>query len=258
MSKLSILSWNVNGLRAIFKKEFAANLKTLDPDIVCLQETKGQSEDIRTALQLLPQYQSFVNCSKARKGYSGTAVLSKSEPLNVKYDLGHEEHDQEGRVITAEYDHFFLVNVYTPNSGSGLKRLDYRQTWDSAFLAHLKALEMQKPVILCGDLNVAHQEIDIARAKQNYNKSAGYTQQEIDGFTRYLEHGFVDTFRHFYPDEIKYTYWNQMFNSRARNVGWRIDYFLVSQGLLDKVESSVIHDEYHGSDHCPVELVVDL
>lgn len=258
MSKLSIVSWNVNGLRAIFKKDFTASLKSLQPDILCLQETKGQVEDIKTVLMLLPDYQAYVNCSKARKGYSGTAILSRSAPLSIVYDLGDEEHDQEGRVITAEYENFYLVNVYTPNSGQGLKRLEYRQAWDTVFLNYLKGLEQKKPVILCGDLNVAHQEIDIARAKQNYNKSAGYTEQEIAGFKNYLEHGYVDAFRHFYPEEIKYTYWNQMFNSRARNIGWRIDYFLVSRALIDQVETSTIYNEYHGSDHCPVGLVINV
>lgn len=257
MSNIKLVSWNINGIRAILKKDFIENIKKMDPDIFCLQETKAQVEDVKTAAQLLPEYHAYINSSKARKGYSGTAIFSKKEPLSVVYDLGHDDHDQEGRVITAEYQGFFLVNVYTPNSGQGLNRLDYRQTWDEVFLKHLKALEEKKPVILCGDLNVAHQEIDIARAKQNYNKSAGYTQQEIDGFSNYISNGFVDTFRHFYPEEIKYSYWNYMFNARARNVGWRIDYFLVSNGLLDQVKSAAIHNEYEGSDHCPVELVVE-
>lgn len=229
----------------------------MDPDVLCLQETKGQAEEVRTTLQLLPEYNSYVNSSKARKGYSGTAILSKAEPLNVMYDIDHEDHDQEGRVITAEFSDFFLVNVYTPNSGQGLARLEYRQTWDAEFLNFLKGLEHQKPVILCGDLNVAHQEIDIARAKQNYNKSAGYTEQEIEGFKNYLDHGFVDTFRHLHPGEVKYSYWNYLFNARARNVGWRIDYFLVNQLLMSKVEAAAIHNEYEGSDHCPVELIIN-
>ncbi|UII23123.1 exodeoxyribonuclease III [Fulvivirga ligni] len=254
MSAKKIVSWNVNGIRAIIKKEFIENVNKMSPDILCLQETKGAVEDVKTALQLMTDYKIYVNSSKARKGYSGTAILSKEEPISVVYDLGMEEHDQEGRVITAEYESFFLVNVYTPNSGQGLKRLDYRQTWDEHFLAHLKKLEEKKPVILCGDLNVAHQEIDIARPKQNYNKSAGFTQQEIDGFGRYLEGGFVDTFRHFYPEEVKYSYWNYMFNARANNVGWRIDYFLVSKIMMDQVKAAHIHNEYLGSDHCPVEL----
>ena len=258
MSKLSLISWNINGIRAIIKKDFIANIKQLDPDILCLQETKGQAEDVRTILQLLPAYHVYVNSSKTRKGYAGTAIVSKKEPLAVTYDINYEDHDQEGRVITAAYDNFYLVNVYTPNSGRDLVRLDYRQTWDEAFLAYIKELEKNKPVIICGDLNVAHQEIDIARAKENYNRSAGYTQQEIDGFSNILNNGFTDTFRNLSPDEVKYTYWNYMFNARARNVGWRIDYFLVSNVLNDKVESSAILNEYEGSDHCPVKLVIEV
>lgn len=256
MTKSTLISWNVNGIRAIVKKDFTANVKKMNPDILCLQETKGQAEDVRTVLQLLPDYHAYVNSSQARKGYSGTAILSKTEPITVNYGIDLEDHDQEGRVITAEYENFYLVNVYTPNSGKELIRLSYRQAWDAVFLTYLKTLEMRKPVILCGDLNVAHQEIDIARAKQNYNKSAGYTQAEIDGFGNYLNHGFIDTFRHHYPEEVKYTYWNYMFNARSKNIGWRIDYFLVSSGLTDKIETVAIHNEYEGSDHCPVELVI--
>lgn len=172
--------------------------------------------------------------------------------------MNHAEHDQEGRVITAEYPQFYLVTVYTPNSGEGLKRLDYRERWDEEFRKYLVELQKRKPVIVCGDLNVAHQAIDIARAKDNYNKSAGYTQREIDGFQRLLDAGFVDTFRHFHPEEVKYTYWNYMFNARARNVGWRIDYFLVSKELLPSVRQAIIYNEYMGSDHCPVGLKVEV
>jgi len=254
---MHLVSWNVNGIRAIIKKGFLESVKELSPDIICLQETKAQLEDAQTALSLLTDYKSYINYSKARKGYSGTAILTKKEPVDVTYDLGIEEHDQEGRVVTAEFENFFLVDVYTPNSGSGLKRLDYRQTWDEAFLDHMKALREKKPVIVCGDLNVAHEEIDIARAKENYNKSAGYTQAEIDGFERYLEEGWVDTFRHFYPEEVKYTYWNQMFKARERNVGWRIDYFLVSEDLMSHVKDAKIYNEHMGSDHCPVALEVE-
>lgn len=252
-----IVSWNVNGVRAIVKKGFLESVAEMSPDILCLQETKAQLEDAQNALALLPEYKSYINYSKARKGYSGTAILTKEEPLSVTQDLGIEEHDQEGRVVTAEFDSFYLVNVYTPNSGSGLKRLDYRGTWDEVFLNHLKTLKEKKPVIVCGDLNVAHEEIDIARAKENYNKSAGYTQKEIDGFEQYLGNGWIDTFRHFYPDEVKYSYWNQMFNARARNVGWRIDYFLVSKELMGKVKDAAIYNEYHGSDHCPVAIELE-
>lgn len=251
---MHIVSWNVNGIRAIVKKGFLESVETMSPDIICLQETKAQLEDAQTALALLPDYKAYINYSKARKGYSGTAILTKSEPLDVTYDMGMEEHDQEGRVVTAEFGDFYLVNVYTPNSGSGLKRLDYRQEWDEAFLSHLTALREKKSVILCGDLNVAHQEIDIARAKENYNKSAGYTQAEIDGFENYLSEGWKDTFRELHPDEVKYTYWNQRFNARARNVGWRIDYFLVTEDLMSRVTEAEIYNEYEGSDHCPVSI----
>lgn len=251
---LKLVSWNVNGIRAIVKKGFLDSVAEMSPDIICLQETKAQLEDAQTALSLLPDYKSYINYSKARKGYSGTAILTKQEPINVTQDMGIEEHDQEGRIVTAEFDKFFLLNVYTPNSGSGLKRLDYRETWDAAFLDYIKALEAKKPLIVCGDLNVAHEDIDIARGKQNYNKSAGYTQREIDGLERYLSNGWVDSFRKLYPEEVKYSYWNQMFNSRERNVGWRIDYFLVSDKLMPNLKDAAIYNEYHGSDHCPVAI----
>ncbi|MEL7001140.1 MAG: exodeoxyribonuclease III, partial [Bacteroidota bacterium] len=217
MSKLNIISWNVNGIRAIMKKDFLESVKAMDPSILCLQETKAQQKDTLKSLEELPAYDQQVNESKARKGYSGTAILSKDAPISASQDIGEEEHDKEGRVVTAEYDHFYLVNVYVPNSGSELKRLDYRQTWDKSFLAYLKKLEKTKPVIACGDLNVAHQAIDLARPKQNYNKSAGYTQQEIDGFSNFLDAGFIDTYRHFYPEEIKYSYWSYRFNARLEN-----------------------------------------
>ncbi|MGK7389819.1 MAG: exodeoxyribonuclease III [Candidatus Cyclobacteriaceae bacterium M2_1C_046] len=251
---MRFISWNVNGIRAIIKKDFLASVRELNPDVLCLQEIKGQAEDVKTALSLLPEYKAYVNPAKSRKGYSGTAILTKHAPINVEHDMNIEEHDQEGRVIAAEYENYFLVTVYVPNSGSELKRLDYRKTWDVDFLHYLKELEIKKPVILCGDLNVAHQEMDIARAKANYNKSAGYTQVEIDGFQRLLDAGFVDTYRHFYPEEVKYTYWGYKFNARARNVGWRIDYFLISEVLLPHVEKPMIFDGHEGSDHCPVGL----
>ncbi len=255
---MKIVSWNVNGIRAIIKKEFKVSIDALSPDIFCLQETKAPLEEAKSALEIFSDYEVYVNYSKARKGYSGTAILSKEKPLNVTHDLGLEEHDQEGRVNTAEFEKFFLVNVYTPNSGQGLKRLEYRQTWDKAFLDYLKKLEKSKPVILCGDLNVAHTEMDIARAKENYNKSAGYTQAEIDGLEKYLDHGFVDTFRNMHPEEVKYSYWNYMFNARSRNVGWRIDYFLVSEPLMANIKSAEIHNESLGSDHCPVSIDINI
>ncbi len=258
MAKLNLVSWNVAGVRAIVKKDFLKDLKTLNPDILCLQETKCSVEEAKSVFELLPRFNGYVTASKARKGYSGVAILSKEDPLNVTYDIGIEEHDQEGRVVTAEYPAFFLVTVYTPNAGEGLRRLDYREGWDTAFREYVATLQRRKPVIVCGDLNVAHQAIDIARPKDNYNKSAGYTQREIDGFQRLLDEGFTDTFRHLHPDEVKYSYWNNLFNSRARNVGWRIDYFLVGKSLLPNVTSASIYNEYLGSDHCPVGLTIEI
>lgn len=255
---LHLVSWNVNGIRSIIKKDFLKDVKAMDADVLCLQETKASNEEVKTVLELLPYKHTFVNGSKARKGYSGTAILSKEAPLNVTFDMGVEAHDQEGRVVTAEFAHFHLVDVYVPNSGEGLARLDYREEWDRDFRNYLTTLNNKKPVIVCGDLNVAHQPIDIARAKENYNKAAGYTQREIDGFIKLLEAGFVDTFRQSHPDEVKYTYWNYMFNARSRNVGWRIDYFMVHQGLMDKVTGAEIYNEYTGSDHCPVALKLEL
>jgi exodeoxyribonuclease-3 len=256
--ELHLVNWNVNGIRSIIKKDFVSDVKQMDPDIFCLQETKAAAEEVRSALELFPGYHVYVNSSKARKGYSGTAILSKEEPIQVTYDMGVEAYDQEGRVITAEYATHFVVTVYTPNAGEGLARLDYREEWDKEFLNYLQWLDRRKPVIACGDFNVAHQPIDIARAKENYNKSAGYTQREIDGFTRLLEAGFVDTFRRFYPETVKYTYWNYLFNARAKNTGWRIDYFLVAERLFGKVKDAAVYDHYLGSDHCPVALKIEL
>jgi len=251
---MHLVSWNVNGIRAIVKKDFVNSVRTMAPDMLCLQETKASTEDVYSTAELLPEYKVFANSSKERKGYSGTAIFTKEEPINVSYDLGLEEHDQEGRVITAEYGKFFLVTVYTPNAGEGLKRLDYRQTWDVAFCKYLQWLMRRKPVIACGDFNVAHQAIDIARPKENYNKSAGYTQQEIDAFSALLNAGFVDTFRHFHPTEVKYTYWNFVISGREKNIGWRIDHFLVNPKFLPEVKEAYIYNEYHGSDHCPVGI----
>lgn len=255
---LHLVNWNVNGIRSIIKKDFVKSVQEMNPDVFCMQETKAGTEDVRSALELLPGYHVYINSSKARKGYSGTVIMSKEEPIQVTYDMGVEEHDQEGRVITAEYATYFVVTVYTPNSGEGLARLDYRERWDKEFTQYLSWLAQRKPVIACGDFNVAHQAIDIARPKENYNKSAGYTQREIDGFTRLLEAGFVETFRRFYPEEVKYTYWNYMFSARAKNVGWRIDYFLVSENLIGKVKDAMIYNEYFGSDHCPVGLSIEV
>ncbi len=258
MPKIHLVSWNVNGIRAMIKKDFIKDVKEMDPDVLCLQETKGQPEDVKTALQLLPEYQVAVNSSKARKGYSGTAILSKKEPIEVFYDMGIEEHDQEGRVIAAEFDNYFVVTVYTPNSGEGMKRLDYRETWDEAFREYILSLEAKKPVIICGDLNVAHTEIDIARSKENYNKASGYTQREIDGLEALLNEGYIDTFRALHPEEVKYSWWNYKYGARARNVGWRIDYFLASEQLKETVEEAIIYNEYFGSDHCPVGLKINI
>lgn len=242
----------------MIKKDFIKDVRAMNPDILCLQETKGQPEDVKTALLLLPEYSLAVNSSKARKGYSGTAILSKEKPLEVFYDMGIEEHDQEGRVIAAEFENYFIVTVYTPNSGEGMKRLAYRATWDEAFKDYIVSLEDKKPVIVCGDLNVAHTEIDLARHKENYNRQSGYTQTEIDGLDCLLEAGYVDTFRLKYPEEVKYSWWNYKYGARARNVGWRIDYFLTSERLKDQVIDSLIYNEYLGSDHCPVGLKIDL
>jgi exodeoxyribonuclease-3 len=256
--RTTLICWNVNGIRAIVKKDFLKDIKSLNPDIICMQEIKSTVEEAKSVFELLPEYKGYANASKLRKGYSGTAILSKEEPLNVTYDIGIEEHDQEGRVVTAEFFQFFVVTVYVPNSGEGLRRLDYRETWDEAFREYVTTLNRRKPVIVCGDFNVAHQAIDIARAKDNYNKSAGYTQREIDGFQKFIEDGFVDTFRHLHPDEVKYTYWNNLFNSRARNVGWRIDYFMVGKSTLPNVKRAAIHDQLLGSDHCPIELEIEI
>jgi exodeoxyribonuclease III len=255
---LHIVNWNVNGIRSIIKKDFVKDIRTINPDILCLQETKASVEEVRSLLHLLPEYKAFVNSSKARKGYSGTAILTKHEPISVAFDMNIEEHDQEGRVITAEFDQFYLVTVYVPNSGDELKRLDYREKWNADFKSYILNLNSKKPVVVGGDLNVAHKPIDIARAKENYNKSAGYTQREIDGFDLLLGAGLIDTFRHLHPEEIKYTYWNNFFNSRSRNVGWRIDYFLVSTNFIHHVKEAGIHNEYMGSDHCPISLKLEL
>jgi len=252
------VSWNVNGIRAIIKKDFLTSVKAMAPDILCLQETKAAKEETLSALELLADYHVFANSSKARKGYSGTAIITKEEPVNVTYDMGLEEFDQEGRVIAAEFTTYFVVTVYTPNSGSELARLDYRQSWDNAFRDYLLWLNKRKPVIVCGDFNVAHQPLDLSRPKENYNKSAGYMQQEIEGFTKLLEVGFTDTFRHFYPEQQKFSYWNQVFFGRDKNIGWRIDHFLTATSLQPKIKDALIYNEYFGSDHCPVGLKLEI
>ena len=258
MPLLHLVSWNVNGIRAIIKKEFQDSVSAMMPDVICLQETKAAEDESKATLDVFKTHHVYANSSKARKGYSGTAIISKSEPINVTYDIGLEEFDNEGRVITAEFVNYFLVTVYTPNSGEGLARLDYRERWDTEFTNYLQWLKKRKPVIVCGDFNVAHQAIDLARPKENYNKSAGYTQREIDGFTRLLDSGLVDTYRHFYPKEIKYTYWSFVISGREKNVGWRIDHFLVDHRIMPAVKDAMIYDQYHGSDHCPVGLKIEL
>jgi exodeoxyribonuclease-3 len=254
---MKLVSWNVNGVRAVMKKDFLNSLADMDCDVLCLQETKAQDEQVIEALAELEGYHIYTN-SAVKKGYSGTSIITRSKPISVNKDIGIDEHDQEGRVLCAEYPEFYLVTVYTPNSGSELKRLPYRQEWDAAFLAYLKTLEETKPVVVCGDLNVAHKDIDLARPKPNYNKSAGYTQKEIDGIDNLVEAGFVDTFRLINPDTEKYSWWSYRAGARQRNIGWRIDYFLVSSKLQDKVNNADILNDVHGSDHCPVSVELKI
>lgn len=254
---MKIISWNVNGVRAVQSKGFAETLALLDADCILLQETKAQAEQIDKALEGIDGYHIYSNCAE-RKGYSGVTILSRQEPLQVISDIGIGEHDQEGRVIVAEFEHFYLLNVYVPNSGEALARLDYRQSWDTEFLAYCRQLQSKKPLIACGDFNVAHREIDIARPKPNYNKSSGYTQVEIDGFSRFLDAGLVDTFRNKHPDTVAYSWWSYRAGARAKNVGWRIDYVLTSETLVDKVKNAFILPEIHGSDHCPVGIEIDF
>ena len=254
---MKIVSWNVNGIRAIVKKDFYESLKTMDWDIMCLQETKAQNNEVQQALEPLNSYYGYYN-SAEKKGYSSTAVLSLREPVAYLNDMGVAEHDKEGRIICLDYSDFYLVNVYVPNSGQGLVRLDYRKQWDADFLKYLKEKEKAKPVIVCGDFNVAHKPIDLKNDKSNYNKTAGYTQVEIDGMDNFINAGFVDTYRIFHPNEEAYTYWSYRFKARERNVGWRIDYFLVSDSIKSKIKSASIYPQYHGSDHCPIQIEIDI
>ena len=246
------ISWNVNGLRAVCGKGFADIFVELDADFFCLQETKMQAGQLDLEF---PGYKSYWNYAE-KKGYSGVAMFTKEEPISVSYGLGIEEHDHEGRVITAEFEDYYVITCYTPNSQDGLKRLDYRMTWDDAFRTYLKKLEEKKPVVFCGDLNVAHKEIDLKNPKTN-RKNAGFTDEERGKFTELLEAGFVDTYRYFYPDkEGIYSWWSYRFSARAKNAGWRIDYFCVSEALKDRLVSADIHTDIFGSDHCPVEVVI--
>lgn len=254
---MKLISWNVNGIRAAVAKTFWEALEELKPDVLCIQETKAQDDQVKEALDSLNGYHLYSN-SAVRKGYSGTAVLSKTKPISIVNDIGIEEHDTEGRVITVEYEKFYLVNVYVPNSGSGMKRLDYRGEWDIAFAGYLSGLRAKKPVIVTGDFNVAHSEIDLARPTQNYNKTSGYTQKEIDGMDLILSKGFVDSYRMIYPEKVQYSFWSARFNARANNVGWRVDYFLVDEKLKNKIKEVFILDQIMGSDHCPIGLKLDI
>jgi len=248
---MKLLSWNVNGIRAAIKKGFLTFVEEEKPDILCLQETKATQDQVNLEIE---GYHQFWN-SAEKKGYSGTAIFTKIKPDNVLNGLNIEEHDKEGRVITVVYPDFYLVTIYVPNSKRDLSRLDYRQKWDRDLLAYLQGLEKTKPVIFCGDLNVAHKEIDLARPVPNRG-NAGFTQQERRGLMRFLEHGFVDTFRHFNQRPHHYTWWSYMHNARKKNLGWRIDYFCVSKSLIDRVENAFILPNVHGSDHCPVGIVL--
>ncbi len=249
---MKLISWNVNGLRACVNKGFLDVFREMDADIFCLQETKLQEGQIDFAPE---GYYGYWNYAQ-KKGYSGTALFTKERPLSVEYGLGIEAHDQEGRVICAEFDQFYVLTVYTPNSQDELRRLDYRMEWEEAFFAHLRALEAKKPVIFCGDLNVAHKEIDLKNPKTN-RRNPGFTDEERAKFDQLVNHGFVDTFRHFYPDlEGAYSWWSYRGQARARNTGWRIDYFLTSASLAPRLASAAIHAQVLGSDHCPVELQI--
>lgn len=246
---MKLISWNVNGLRACVGKDFEQTFKTLDADFFCLQETKMQAGQLD--LQF-PGYESYWNYAD-KKGYSGTAIYTKHHPVNVTYGMGIDEHDHEGRIVTLEMTDFFLVCVYVPNSQDGLKRLDYRMKWEDDFRAYLLKLDAIKPVIVCGDLNVAHEEIDLKNPKSN-RKNAGFTDEEREKFTTLLQSGFIDTFRTLYPEQVTYSWWSYRFQARQKNAGWRIDYFVISNRLKERLEDAKIHTEILGSDHCPVEL----
>jgi len=255
---MKLISWNVNGLRAVINKGFKDFFKEIDADIFSIQETKMQESQLdENILQIFEGYNAYWN-SAEKKGYSGTAIFTKQKPLNVTYGIGKEEHDKEGRVITLEFEKFYMVNIYTPNSKRELERLDYRQIWEDEIRAYLLDLNANKPVVMCGDLNVAHNEIDLKNPKTN-RKNAGFTDEERAKMTELLNAGFVDTFRYKYPEvEGKYSWWSYMFHAREKNAGWRIDYFIVSENLKDKIEDAKILDDIYGSDHCPVELDLNI
>ena len=248
---MKLISWNVNGLRACVGKEFEQQFKDLDADFFCLQETKMQAGQLDLSF---PGYESYWNYAD-KKGYSGTAIFTKHKPLSVTYGIDIDEHDHEGRVITLEMDDFYLVTVYTPNSQDGPRRLDYRMKWEDDFQAYLHKLDEKKPVIVCGDMNVAHQEIDLKNPKTN-RKNAGFTDEEREKMTQLLSNGFIDTFRTLYPEQVTYSWWSYRFRAREKNTGWRIDYFLISERLRDRLEDAKIHTDMMGSDHCPVEIVL--
>ena len=248
---MKFISWNVNGLRACVGKEFEQQFKDLDADFFCLQETKMQAGQLDLSF---PGYESYWNYAD-KKGYSGTAIFTKHKPLSVTYGINIDEHDHEGRVITLEMDDFYLVTVYTPNSQDGLRRLEYRMKWEDDFQAYLHKLDEKKPVIVCGDMNVAHQEIDLKNPKTNH-KNAGFTDEEREKMTQLLSNGFIDTFRTLYPEQVTYSWWSYRFRAREKNTGWRIDYFLISERLRDRLEDAKIHTEIMGSDHCPVEIIL--
>tara|TARA_R110000744_G_scaffold39901_1_gene90675 strand:+ start:313 stop:1083 length:771 start_codon:yes stop_codon:yes gene_type:complete len=256
---MKLVSWNVNGIRASVKKGFEEIVKDFDADVFCIQETKAQDDQVSEALKNVSGYELYTN-SADKKGYSGTGILTKQKPVEFKKNMGIAEHDLEGRITHSEYEEFHLVNVYIPNSGNGLKRLDYRAGWDKDFTNYLKELSKKKPLIITGDFNVAHTENDLANPKSNYNKTSGFTQVEIDGFDRMLsELNLVDSFRTLHPTTFdKYTFWSMRGGARDRNVGWRLDYFLVSESIWDKVKSAQIHDQIMGSDHCPISLEIDF
>ena len=250
---MRLVSWNVNGLRACVGKGFEASFKALNAEFFCLQETKMQAGQLDIQFDGYEAYWNYAD----KKGYSGTAIFTRHTPLSVTYGIGIDEHDHEGRVITLETEHFFLVNVYVPNAQDGLRRLDYRMKWEDDFRTYLLSLDARKPVVVCGDLNVAHEEIDLKNPKTN-RRNAGFTDEERGKFTEWLSSGFTDTFRRLYPEQVTYSWWSYRFRAREKNAGWRIDYFVVSDRLFAQVADSKIHTEVMGSDHCPVELVLDL
>ena len=249
---MKLISWNVNGLRAVMGKSFMEDFRTLDADIFCLQETKLQAGQIEMDL---PGYRQYWNYAE-KKGYSGVAVFSRIEPLSVSYGIGNDPYDHEGRVITLELEDCYVVACYTPNSQEELKRLSFRMDWEDAFRTYLQSLAAKKPVVMCGDLNVAHQEIDLKNPKTNH-MNAGFTDEERGKMTELLAAGFVDSFRYLHPDEVKYSWWSYRFHAREKNSGWRIDYFIVSEAIRDRIRVAEIHNEIFGSDHCPVELILE-